>query len=290
MRTFNRPNSRRPPADRVDKTSATTTSTDAALLERLRSGDEKAFESWVRTETPRLLGATRRILRNDEDARDAVQEAFLQAFRALDEFAGEARLSTWLHRIAINAALMQLRRRRGREEPIEALLPRFTEDGRRTTAGPIWPAIEENDFDRGELRQVLQECYDRLPSQQRLILLLRDLEGLDTSETASMLGIGKDAVKMRLHRARQALRALLEPYVLEGLWPSEVETLERGPSGLSSRRPASGIENRPYEIFRNREARVSGEESASLQSQGLSIPVQIRETGWTKGQVGVESL
>ena len=85
------------------------TASEASLLERLRAGEQSAFEEWVRAETPRVLGTLRRILRNEEDAQDATQDAFLQAYRALGGFAGNSRLSTWLHRIAINAALMKFR-------------------------------------------------------------------------------------------------------------------------------------------------------------------------------------
>lgn len=210
------------------------TSCESTLLARLRAGDEGAFETWVRAETPRMLGSARRILRNEEDAREAVQESFLQAFRALGDFAGQARLSTWLHRITINAALMQLRRRRRHpEQSIEELLPRFTEDGHRVDPGPRWPALPDDAVDRGELRRVLQECYDRLPEPQRLVLLLRDVEGLDTDEAAAVLGVGRNAVKMRLHRARQALRTLLEPYVLEGLRPAAIR--RQGAAGRRGR-------------------------------------------------------
>ena len=194
---------------------------DAALLGRLRAGEEAAFEEWVRRETPRLLGTLRRILRNEEDTQDAIQEAFLQAFRALGSFSGGSRLSTWLHRIAINAALMQLRRRKVRPETsIEDLLPSFHSDGHRIDPGPAWPGPHERSIDRRELGEILQEAYALLPEKHRLVLLLRDVEGLDTRETAAVLGVGDDAVKMRLHRARQALRTLLEPYVRAGIRPS----------------------------------------------------------------------
>src|SRR4051812_34723536 len=103
---------------------------EAALVAALRAGDEVAFEQVVRLNTPRMLAAARRILRNEEDARDAVQDAFISAFKALPRFEAEARFSTWLHRISINAALMKLRsRQRHSERPISELLPRFLSDG-----------------------------------------------------------------------------------------------------------------------------------------------------------------
>ncbi|HTF32220.1 MAG TPA: sigma-70 family RNA polymerase sigma factor [Myxococcota bacterium] len=112
---------------------------DAALLARLRSGESAAFEELVRDHGARLLGVAKRLLRHDEDARDAVQDAFFSAFRGLEKFEGEARLSTWLHRIVVNAALMKLRtRRRKPEAPIDDLLPRFLGDGSpRETRGAL---------------------------------------------------------------------------------------------------------------------------------------------------------
>src|SRR5438132_11627990 len=97
---------------------------EAALVAELRAGDEPAFERMVRLYSPRMLAAARRILGNEEDARDAVQDAFISAFKAMTSFEGESRLATWLHRIGINAALMRLRsRQRKNERPISELLP-----------------------------------------------------------------------------------------------------------------------------------------------------------------------
>jgi len=186
---------------------------DAALLARLRAGDDAAFAELVRREGGRMLAVTRRILRSDEDAQDALQDAFLVAFRHLPEFAGDARLSTWLHRIAINAALMRLRsRKRRREDAIEPLLPRFDSDGHFSDPGPAWRPDGEALLDRKETASLVRACIDRLPESHRSVLVLRDIEGLDTAEAAAALGLGIDAVKMRLHRARQALRSLLEPH------------------------------------------------------------------------------
>jgi RNA polymerase sigma-70 factor (ECF subfamily) len=186
---------------------------DAALVARLRAADEAAFADLVRREGGRMLAVARRILRSEEDARDAVQDAFLAAFRHLPEFAEEARLSTWLHRIAINAALMRLRsRKRRREDSIEPLLPQFEADGHFSSPGPAWRPDAEDALDGKQTASLVRACIDRLPEGHRTVLLLRDIEGLDTAETAAALGIGIDAVKMRLHRARQALRSLLEPH------------------------------------------------------------------------------
>jgi RNA polymerase sigma-70 factor (ECF subfamily) len=186
-------------------------STETALVERLRRGDGPAFEELLRTHTGRLLAVARRLLGNEEDARDAVQDAFLSAFRSIDRFDGQAALGTWLHRIAVNAALTKLRsRRRHPEKPIEELLPTFREDGHQARPPRDWPDPSAALQSR-ETRESVRRHIDELPEEYRTVLLLRDIEGMDTEETARMLGLTAGAVKTRLHRARQALRALLEP-------------------------------------------------------------------------------
>ena len=184
---------------------------EAALLQRLRAGDEAAFEVLVRTYGGRLMAVAHRILGNEEDARDAVQEAFLSAFRSLGSFEGNSRLSTWIHQIAINASLMKLRtRRRKPEESIETLLPKFLEDGHQAQPATEWTERPDTLLEREETRTFVRRSIDRLPDSYRTVLLLRDIEDLDTDETARMLGVSPNVVKTRLHRARQALRTLLD--------------------------------------------------------------------------------
>jgi RNA polymerase sigma-70 factor (ECF subfamily) len=195
---------------------------EAMLLARLRAGDEAGFEELVRASGPRMLAAARRLLRNEEDARDVVQEAFLHAFRALPRFAGDARLSTWLHRIVINAALMRLRSRKRRpEESIDDLLPHFDADGRRLGDGPE-PLPADVVLERADLRARVRHAIAALPDGYRTVLELRDLEDLDTEETARLLGISEAAVKTRLHRARQALRTLVARELEDGAAPRAV--------------------------------------------------------------------
>ncbi len=194
------------------------------LLERLRAGDPAAFEAMVRANGPRLLATLRRMLRRDEDARDALQETFLAAFRNFAGFEGQSKLSTWLHRIAVNVALMRLRSQRRRPETsIEDLLPRFEDEGHRILEPAAPPVSPEDTLDLEARRLAVRRCIDRLPEAHRTILVLRDLEELGTEETARALGISADAAKMRLHRARQALRTLLER---EGLFAASAEPAE----------------------------------------------------------------
>jgi len=188
---------------------------ETALLMGLRTGDEAAFEKLVRAYSGRLLAVSQRFLRNEEDARDAVQDAFISAFRSIRGFAGEARISTWLHRIVVNNSLMKLRsRRRTSEEPIEDLLPSYQEDGHRADH-PCreWKETADTLIERRQTRDLVRRCIDRLPETYRTVLLLRDIEELDTEETARALNVSANAVKIRLHRARQALRELLDPHL-----------------------------------------------------------------------------
>jgi RNA polymerase sigma-70 factor (ECF subfamily) len=181
------------------------------LFARLRAREAEAFEQLVRSTSPRLLATLRRMLRNEEDARDALQETFLAAFRSLPRFEGQSKHSTWLHRIAVNAALMKLRSRRRRPEgSIDDLLPRFESDGH-FSADSVPPAqLVDEAVSEAERRAAVRRCIDLLPEAYRTVVLLRDVEGLNTEEAARALGISVDATKVRLHRARQALRTLLE--------------------------------------------------------------------------------
>ena len=182
-----------------------------AFLASLRANDPAAVAALVRNESPRLLSVARRILRNDEDAKDAVQEGLIAALGSLDRFEGGSQLSTWLHRIVVNAALMKIRAKRSRpEESIEDLLPGFEADGHISVAASEWAPADALVL-RDEVRQLVRASIDRLPESYRTVLLLRDIEELSTEETAQALGISAVAVKVRLHRARQALRTLLDP-------------------------------------------------------------------------------
>ena len=186
---------------------------EAALVAGLRAGDDRAFETLVRRHGGRMLAVARRLLRDENDAADAVQDALLSVSRAIDGFQGGSRLSTWLHRVVVNAALMRLRaQRRRREESIEDLLPRFVADGHQARPAEPWAAPAEDRLETEETRALVSASIGRLPETYRVVLMLRDIEELDTQETAAVLGVTANAVKIRLHRARQALRTLLDPH------------------------------------------------------------------------------
>lgn len=181
------------------------------LLERLKAHDEEAFETMVGQYGGRMLATARRLLGNEQDANDAVQQAFISVFRSIAGFNAEAKLSTWLHRIVVNAALAQMRYRRRRPElSIDDLLPRFDEEGQ--WAGDLAARSEARETltDGRETQELVRRCIDRLPEVYRSVLILRDIEDLDTAEAAEMLAITPNAAKIRLHRARQALKTLIE--------------------------------------------------------------------------------
>jgi RNA polymerase sigma-70 factor, ECF subfamily len=193
--------------------SATPVDDEATLVAQLRKGDEAAFEQVVRAYGGRLLAVARRIVGSEEDARDVVQDAFLNAFKSLDRFEGNAKLSTWLHRIVVNAALMKLRtRKRKPEQSIETLLPAYMDDGHFEERFKSWDEPVDKIMERAENREIVRKQIDNLPEGYRTVLVLRDIEGLDTEETANVLGLSVNATKIRLHRARQALRTLLAPH------------------------------------------------------------------------------
>jgi RNA polymerase sigma-70 factor (ECF subfamily) len=183
---------------------------EAALLQGLKHGEDWAFEALVRTFGARMLSVARRIVGNDEDARDVVQSAYLSAFRAIGAFEGSAQLSTWLHRIVVNTALMRLRsRRRKPEESIEALLPAFKADGHFVERFSPDSLAADRLLERKETRRIVRDAIDQLPEAYRTVLILRDIEEMSTKDVAAALEITASAVKVRLHRARQALFTLL---------------------------------------------------------------------------------
>lgn len=170
------------------------------------------FEQIVRRHAGPMLAVARRFLRCEADAADAVQDAFLSAYRALDRFEGSASFGTWLHRIVVNACLMKLRRQSRRSTvPIDDLLPTFDDTGHHARPVRDWDENAVSALSRDETRARVRACIAQLPASYREVLVLRDIEELDTAETARVLEMSCGAVKTRLHRARQALRTLLAP-------------------------------------------------------------------------------
>jgi RNA polymerase sigma-70 factor (ECF subfamily) len=185
---------------------------DVQLIGAIAAGDHAAFEQLVHVHGGQMMSVARRFLRREEDVNDAIQDALVCVFRNASRFEGSSRLSTWLHRITVNACLMKLRSQRRRHEvKIEELLPTFDDTGHRTGLLRPWNDGPVEAASSSETRRQVRECIDRLPEEYRTVLLLRDIEQLDTDETAKLLNCSAACVKTRLHRARQALRTLLSP-------------------------------------------------------------------------------
>jgi RNA polymerase sigma-70 factor, ECF subfamily len=185
---------------------------DSELVARLHRGDPAAYELLVRQHGGRMLATARRYFACEQDADDAVQDAFLSAFKSIQTFKGDSQLGTWLHRILINSCLM--RRRASDRRPacsIESLLPTFDRTGHHTRPVGAPVGCPSQHAITAETRNQVRRAIDSLPEDYRTILILRDIEQLNTETTAEILGVSTAIVKTRLHRARQALRTLLEP-------------------------------------------------------------------------------
>jgi RNA polymerase sigma-70 factor (ECF subfamily) len=175
---------------------------DEQVLARVRAGDTALFELLMRRHNQQLYRAARAIVRDDAEAEDVVQQAYLQAFAHLDQFAGSARLSTWLTSIAVHEALA--RRRRAARAPLA--LVECADEVADVSDGAADP---EASLDRRELARLLERTIDALPEIYRTVLVLRDVQELDTAETAAILGLSTEAVRVRLFRARQLARTEL---------------------------------------------------------------------------------
>lgn len=178
---------------------------EAALLARTAANDVAAFETLMRRYNSRLFRVARAILRDDAAAEDAVQEAYLEAFRHSGAFRGEAQVSTWLTRIVINQSLMRLRKRK-RDRIV---VPFATEsDSGAIIDDPADEAAEAPDVStlRGEVRRLLERRIDELPASFRTVFVMRDVEEMSVQETADLLGIPPATVRTRLFRARALLR------------------------------------------------------------------------------------
>jgi len=189
---------------------------DEALAERARAGDDTAFAALVERYQERVYRLALRLSSNASDAEEILQDTFLQAWRKIDTFRGEARFGTWLYRIATNMALMRKRAARRRPaESLEALLPQFDESGLLADLDYQRSAGADELLERAELAQSAREALDLLDENYRTVFVLRDLEEMSTEEAARVLEITPEAVRQRLHRARLMVRGYLGKLVGE---------------------------------------------------------------------------
>lgn len=179
--------------------------------------DEKDLERAIREHGAAMLSVARRLLINEDDTRECVQEAYLLAFARISSFEGRSSFRTWLHRIVVNSALGILRsRKRHNTQSIDDLLPVFDSDGCRIE--PTWQFNEplSKILELNETRDLVRCSIENLPDKYRIVLMLRDIEGYDTEEVATLLGTNTGVIKTRLHRARAALKKQLEPLFEKG--------------------------------------------------------------------------
>jgi RNA polymerase sigma-70 factor (ECF subfamily) len=176
--------------------------TDEEVLARVRAGDTHLFEILMRRYNQRLFRAARAILQNDADAEDAVQQAYLNAYRHLAQFEGRAKFSTWLTRIAVYEALA--RRRRSRNRPVESNDEEQVKHVASQTADP-----ERQAYD-AQLGSLLEAALATLPRGYRSVFMLREVDGLNTADTARQLRLSEGTVKTRLHRAKGLLQRRLQ--------------------------------------------------------------------------------
>jgi RNA polymerase sigma-70 factor, ECF subfamily len=189
---------------------------DEELVERARGRNLAAFEQLIGRHEERLYRVAMRLLRNENDAREVLQDALLSAWQNLDSFAGRSQFGTWIYRVTVNGALMLLRSRRRRptvsvEELPPAALDDAVDESLRDTSGD-WSKRPDEQLQSGELKNHIEAALDELPEILRLVFLLRDVEGLSTEETADVLSVTVPTVKTRLHRARLALRQAITAY------------------------------------------------------------------------------
>src|SRR5512140_3511961 len=184
---------------------------ELALVQAAKKGDLEAFSELVRRYDRNVFRIAQHITHNEEDAQDVVQDAFLKAYQNLEQFQGNSKFYTWLVRIAVNEALMRLRKRRTDKtvsldqeiETEEDTMPREVAD---------WSPNPEQLYKQGELKEILTKTINGLPASFRTVFVLRDVEGLSTEETAEALGLSIPAVKSRLLRARLQLRERLNKF------------------------------------------------------------------------------
>jgi RNA polymerase sigma-70 factor (ECF subfamily) len=187
-----------------------TAAKDEELVRYAQGGDHRAFDELVRRYRDKVYRLSYKILRHEEDAAEALQDAFLSAFRGIDKFKVESTFSTWLYRIATNASLMKYRKRRDHHVSLEQ--SQSSDEDAEGIQIPDWSRQPLNDLLNSETREVMEQGIEKLPEELRTVFVLRDVEGMSNAEVAEILNLTVAAVKSRLHRARIALRDRLNRY------------------------------------------------------------------------------
>ena len=202
----------------LDESAQTVIKQEEALIRRLCDGEPEVFYQLIRPYERRVYATAFAVLRNEADAEEVAQEAFLKAFKHIRQFRGEARFSTWLLHITVNEARM--RRRKNHAEVMEAMVDHQDDEGNYIPKDfADWREIPSETLERNEVRQKLGEALESLTQKYREVFVLRDMQRFSIEDTAKALGITTASVKTRLRRARLMLRDLLAPG-LGGTWLS----------------------------------------------------------------------
>ena len=191
---------------------------DTELVERIRGGDDDAFEELMQRYEGKVYRLALGMMKNREDALEAVQDAFLSVYRKIQSFRGDSTFSTWLYRIALNSTYMRLRAR-SRHDRVESLDQGndYIDPATGHLKDPVadWTESVDDEILRRELAEILRQSVSKLPEEYRAIFTLRDIDGLSNQEVADIVGLTLAATKTRLHRARLFLRERLSHYLHE---------------------------------------------------------------------------
>ncbi len=218
-----------------------TSSASPISLERLRHPEtaRAEFARLVEEHSGMVYSLALKMLENQQDAEDVLQETFLKAYNNLDQFEGRSSISTWLYRIATNETLMLIRRKKDNQTSIDTAF-----EDNEATPEPLqlvdWCCIPEQELLSSETRAELSRAVDVMPSSMKIVFVLRDLEGLSTAETSEVLGLSETAVKTRLSRARFFLREQLSGYFHDA-FPDQFDDNGRASSGLPGELAAEGV-------------------------------------------------
>lgn len=181
------------------------------LLARVRAGDKSACDECIRLHAKGVYRLALRLMRNEAEAEDVMQDAFLSAFKAIDKFDGRSSLRTWLYRIAYNAAVMRLRKRQPEVVSLDEAIDQ-SDGAPLPQAFFDWSSLPQREMEHAEVRKEMESAIGELPEKLRVVFVMRELEELSTEETARALDMSVEAVKTRLHRARLLLRERLTSY------------------------------------------------------------------------------
>jgi len=183
-----------------------------AIITKLESGDKETLERFVKEHAGWMLKLAKQLTKCDADAADCVQDSFAAILKKIGDFEGRSSIKTWLHRIVVNQALMKIRKKTNlREQSLDDYLPEFDVNG--LLIGPVRMSDEsvESLISKKNIAEKVRIAISELPDNYRLVLMLRDIEGFSNNETANMLEIELGTARTRLHRARHALKKILEP-------------------------------------------------------------------------------